>query len=332
MPGSSVPLSVIIPTYNRSQYVRGCLEALGQSGVPDLEIIISDDGSTDDTREVVAAYGPSVQYLWHPNEGTPAPARNRGFAASKGRYVSFLDIDDLWIAGGAARAVEVLDKYPEIDILFGEAQVGNPADGYESWIGMAGQEAFWRLPCKEVEPGVRVLERRPFLRRMAVRNPVFLGACIVRREVFEAIGGFDPALCGAADWELWLRIASRFTYGYLHRPLGVWTQHTANMSSNHDTMNLDFCRALQSVLEKCDLVPDDRRFVGERLRHHSFAYAYRAYDRGDYAEARRRFGDMLRRTGFQLTPALYWAICALPGGLAGQVRRVRQMAGGARSY
>lgn len=323
-----VSLSVIIPTYNRSSYVKGCLAALSQSGVPDLEIIVTDDGSTDGTREAVAAY-PGVKYLWHPNEGTPAPARNRGFAASRGRYVSFLDIDDLWLPGGAAEAVRILDRYPQIDILFGEAQVGNPVDGYESWIGMAGLEEFWRLPRTEVEPGVRVLDRWPFFRRMAVRNPVFLGACVMRREVFEAVGGFDPALCGAADWELWLRIAARYTYGYLHRPLGVWTQHTSNMSSNHDTMNLDFCRALQAVLDKCDLKPDDRQFVLERLRHHLFAYAYRAYDRGDVGEARRRFASMIRQTGLQADPAFYWALCLLPPTVTSRVRRMRrQMARG----
>ena len=76
---TTASLSVIIPTYNRSGYVRACLAALRDSGVPDLDVIVSDDGSTDDTREVVAATDPGARYLWHANEGTPSPARNRGF-------------------------------------------------------------------------------------------------------------------------------------------------------------------------------------------------------------------------------------------------------------
>ncbi len=108
---------------------------------------------------------------------------------------------------GAVRAIAFLDRYPEVDVVFGEARVGNPEDGYESWVEIAGQDAFWKLPAKEPEPGFRIFERRPFFRRMVVRNPVFIGACIMRRQVFEEAGYFDPELCGAADWELWLRMA-----------------------------------------------------------------------------------------------------------------------------
>jgi hypothetical protein len=142
--------------------------------------------------------------------------------------------------------------------------------------------------------------------------------------VFAEIGGFDAALCGAADWELWLRIASRFTYGYVHRPLGVWTQHRSNMSGNHDAMGLDFCRALESVLRKCALSDDDRRYVSDQLRHHLFGHAYRAYDRGDFMEARRRFGQLLRQSGWQARAFVYWGVCAMPLNLAGGVRRLKQ--------
>src|SRR5205807_7291129 len=101
--------TVIVPTYNRSGYVRDCLTGLRQSGVPDLEVIVADDGSTDDTREVVGATDPRAKYLWQPNTGTPATARNAAFAVSTGRYVAFLDCDDAWLPGAPAEAVRLLD-------------------------------------------------------------------------------------------------------------------------------------------------------------------------------------------------------------------------------
>lgn len=319
-------LTVIVPTYNRSGYVRDCLTALKRSGVPDLEVIVSDDGSTDDTRAVVAATDPGAKYLWQPNSGTPATARNAAFAVCRGRYVGFLDCDDEWLPGAPARAVEFLDRHPEVDALFAESRMGNPNEGYVSWIGSAGQEAFFRLPHREPEPGFRVLERGPFFRRMAVRNPVFIGATIVRRGAFETAGGFDPALCGAADWELWLRMAHRFTWAYMTEPLANYTRHLDNMSSNHDKMIAEFVQALRNVLVKCDLSAADRRFVRAQLRTHLFGHAYLAYDRGDVATARARFWRAVRAGDWRPVTLALAGVCLLPGAVARRVRKLKQTA------
>jgi len=320
-------LTCIIPTYNRSGYVRECLTALRESGVPDLEVIVSDDGSTDDTAAVVAKTNPAAKYLWQPNSGTPSTARNAAFAISTGKYVGFLDCDDAWLPGAPAEAVRLLDRHPEVDVLFAESRMGNPAEGYVSWIESAGQDAFFRLPHRESEPGFRVLERRPLLRRMAVRNPVFIGACVMRREAFAASGGFDPKLRGAADWDLWLRMASRFTFGFMSRPLAIYTRHIDNMSSNHDHMIGEFCQALANTLRNCDLPPGDRRWVRSRFRHHLFNYAYLAYDRGDTAEAARRFRRAIRAGDRRPRTLALAAACLLPEWAVGRLRRLKQGAG-----
>jgi glycosyltransferase involved in cell wall biosynthesis len=317
-------LTCVIPTFNRAGYVRDCLVALRQSGVPDLEVIVADDGSTDDTRAVVAATDPRAKYLWQPNTGTPSTARNAGFAVSTGRYVGFLDCDDAWLPGVPARAVELLDRHPEVDVLFADARMGNPAEGFVSWIESAGQAAFVALPHREAEPGFRVLERGPFFRRMVARNPVFIGACVVRREAVAAGGGFDPALRGAADWELWLRLASRFTFGFLAEPLAVYTRHHDNMSSDHDGMIREFCLALEAVLRKCDLSAEDRAAAREGLRNHRFSHAYLAYDRGRVGEARRRFWRAVRGGDRRPRTLALAAACCLPAGVVTRLRRLKQ--------
>jgi glycosyltransferase involved in cell wall biosynthesis len=317
-------LSCIIPTYNRSGYVRECLMALRHCGVPNLEVIISDDGSTDDTKAVVAATDPRAKYLWQPNSGTPATARNAAFEVSSGRYVGFLDCDDAWLPAAPAKAVRLLDTYPEVDVLFADANMGNPKDGFVSWIGVAGQDEFSRLPHREPEPGFRILEPRPLFRRMAVRNPVFIGACILRREVFEKSGGFDPTLRGAADWDLWLRLAARCTFGFLREPLAVYTRHPDNMSGDHDHMIGEFCQALFNA-EKIDGLPeDDRHFVRERLRHHLFNHAYQAYDRGDVAEARVRFGRAITAGNRRPMTLALAAVCSLPPWAVRRLRRLKR--------
>jgi glycosyltransferase involved in cell wall biosynthesis len=318
-------LSVIIPTYNRSAYVRQCLRSLRESGVADLELIVADDGSTDDTEQVVAATDPAACYVRQPNTGTPATARNRGFTVSRGKYVAFLDCDDAWLPGVAPRALAFLEGHAEVDVLFADARMGNPEDGFVSWIDMGGQQAFFELPCTQPEPDFRLLERESLFRRMAERNPVFIGACIVRREAFAQAGGFDPELRGAADWELWLRMASRMTFAYFAQPLATYTRHRDNMSSDHDGMCQEFCQALKKVRDRCTwLSAGERAWIEARLRHHLFAHGYHAFDRGEVKLARSRFADVLRECGPDLRSAGYWLLCALPGGVTRRLRRFKQ--------
>lgn len=321
---SSTTLSVIIPTYNRAEYVRNCLVSLQQSGLEDLEIIVADDGSTDNTSEVVNQTHPSARYLWQENTGTPSTARNAGFAISSGKYVAFLDCDDAWLPEIPKRAIQLLEKYREVDLLFADAKMGNPQDGYVSWIEEAGQETFFELPCREPESGFRILERRPLFRRMAVRNPLFLGACIIRREAFENSGGFDPKLRGAADWDLWLRMASTLTLGFLNEPLAYYTRHIDNMSSNKDHMSLEFCEALANTLKNCELERDDAKHIRTRLHHHLFGYAYLAYDRGDVAEARRRFARAIRTGDRSVRTLSFASVCMLPQWMVCKLRRLKQ--------
>ena len=138
----TVPLSVIVPTYNRADHVRHCLASL--TTIPNLEIIIADDGSTDNTAKVIKEMAPNAIHQWAENTGTPSGPRNRGFEASHGKYVGFLDCDDEWIPGKIEQAVAWLDAHPEVDVLFADANEGNRVDGYRSWIQHAGQETFFK--------------------------------------------------------------------------------------------------------------------------------------------------------------------------------------------
>jgi glycosyltransferase involved in cell wall biosynthesis len=317
-------LSVIVPTYNRAAAVRANIHSILACGVQDVEMFVVDDGSTDETESVVRAFGPPVHYLKQANAG-PVSARARGVEASHGRYLAFVDDDDEWLPGVAPTIVRILDEYPEIDLLFADALMGNREKGFESWINVAGQAAFFQLPARGPMTGLRIFDPIPFFRRMAERNPVFIGATVLRRSAYKRSGGFDPQLRGAADWELWLRIASRMTCAFWHEPLAIYTRHDQNMSSDHDTMGEEFCLTLGKVLDKCHwLAPAERAWIRSRHRSHLFGHAYRAYSRGDYPLARRRFADLLRKSGLEARAALYWFVSALPFGLPGYVRSLRQ--------
>lgn len=314
-------LTVVVPTYNRADYVGACLSSLQDSGVRDLEVIVVDDGSTDDTR---ARFDndPRCLYARQDNQG-PATARNHGVTLSRGRYLAFLDCDDLWLPGQAGRVLELLDACPQVDAIFTDARVGNDRDGHVSWIASAGQRAFFDLPHETPEPGFRVLERVPFFRRMARRNAVFIGALVMRRQAFDRVGGFEPTLCGAADWELWLRMASQMTFGYWPGPLAIYTRHDDNMSSHHDTMKTEFARALESVLRKCPhLASTERGWLRTCLRDMEYGRAWDAYDRGATRQARALFGRCLRLGGAGVMG--YWLACCFPPGTVACARALKR--------
>lgn len=317
-------LSVIIPTYNRVRHVLECIASVNSAGLTDTEIIVADDGSTDDTGSTLARIEPSVKYIWQANTGTPSTARNAGFAQSRGKYVAFLDCDDAWLQSVPCNALQLLDRYPEVDVLFADARMGNPEQGYTSWIDIAGQSAFFNLPHRQVEPDFRILEQRSLFRRMSERNPVFIGSVIMRREIFAESGGFNPNLRGAADWELWLRLASRYTFGFLSAPMAIYSRHTDNMSSNHDHMIGEFCQTLANIEHLPSIHPDDRSWVTSRHQQQLYNHAYIAYDSGNYSAARTRFGLALSAGNRTRSTRILYATCHLPNGIIRNLRRIKQ--------
>ena len=318
-------LSVIIPTYNRAEFVRTCLASLRDSGVSDLEVIVVDDGSTDNTREVVAEQWPGAIYSWGPNTGNPSAPRNRGFAISTGRYVCFLDCDDRWLPGMPAQAVAILDHHPQLDVLFADAKFGNEQDGFTSWIELAGQRVFRELPKIEREPHVFEMERGPLFHRLVERNVVYGGACLLRRNVFAAYGGFDTSYWGGEDWELWMRMAAERTFGFWDASLAVYTRHPGNVTNDAERMTGGFAQALRNVLKRApNLLPSDRRWVRRKLGSVLFAYAYHAYDRGDLATARVRFAEAIRAGNRQPLTLALWAVSQLPPPLFRHLRRTVQ--------
>jgi glycosyltransferase involved in cell wall biosynthesis len=316
-------ISVIIPTYNRSALVRECVGSLLSSGVDGLEVVVADDGSTDDT-EAVARSIPNVVYVRQQNAG-PAAARNTGFEVSRGRYVCFLDSDDEWIPGGPERLVTQLDANPDIPAIFADTSMGSPTSGFVSFVGTYGGDAFEHLPHTERPGGIRVFETSAFFRQLSTRNVMFLGSLLVRRDVFSALGGFDASLRGAADWEFFMRLTTRFGVAYSSGPpVSVYLKHDEGMSTDVDHMEKDFILALESVRRACPLGPEERAHIDEQLRRHLFGWAYLAYEKNDFRAMRKRLVWAFALGQGRSREALFLALSLFPSGFVGLMRAGRR--------
>lgn len=316
-------LSVIVCTYNRASFLPACLASLRAAGVDQLEIVVVDDGSTDNTREVLEQLqGPDLRYVYQTNKGL-STARNTGIQTSTGRYIAYLDSDDLWLPGVAPHLLAFLDRHPEVGVAFAEAKVGNPSEGYTPWTEWAGRAEFKQLPDQIVD-GFRIFERRAFHRQLIRRNIVFTGAVFQRREVLEESGLFNPKLNAAGDWELYLRIAARQTFAFYPEPLAVYVQHPSQMTTGWDKMALEFCDTRRAHLASgVPLGSEEIALLKEKLKDELFYYAYLAYDRKDYREANRRFAQLLRECGQDRKALVYWCLTCLPPSWTQAIRSIR---------
>src|SRR5262249_35935561 len=189
-------VSVIIPSYNSARYLTDAVDSVLRQTFCDFEMVIVDDGSTDDTEAVVRRYGERVRYLRQPNSGVAA-ARNRGIEESRGRYVAFLDADDTWHQDKLHAQVAALLKNP----------------GY-----LACYTAF-TVVSSDLTPLCITRNKRhgKTLEDLLLRGNFVGSICTVlcERTLFDRAGGFDPSLSQCADWDMWVRIAALTEFLYL---------------------------------------------------------------------------------------------------------------------
>jgi len=181
-------VSVIVPVFNRPEFVRHAIDsALAQECPGGFEVIVVDDGSTDETPAVLAAYGHQIHVVRQENGGV-ARARNAGFAAARGDYLALLDSDDIWLPGKLAAQVALLDAHPHAGFAHSDVE--------EFFEG--GRQTKWtRRPVIATGEVLRALLRRNFVHTMTV---------MLRRVAIEEVGDFDPRYPPCEDWDLWLRI------------------------------------------------------------------------------------------------------------------------------
>ncbi|MDH6144862.1 glycosyltransferase involved in cell wall biosynthesis [Kitasatospora sp. GP30] len=220
MGGEVAPVSVVIAAYNAAPTLGAALaSALGQVPRP-AQVIVVDDGSQDGTARVAAAF-PEVLVVRQRNQG-PSAARNAGIRESNQPWVAFLDADDLWLPGKLARQLAALREHPHAVLLAGDWVRTLSEDGIGAVADHGAEEA----------PGQRALSRVVGYRDVLVLNRFQTSTVLVRAEVLGRVGGFDPALDGAEDWDLWLRCARHGTVVKLDAPLAVYRDEPGGYSKD----------------------------------------------------------------------------------------------------
>ena len=259
-------VSVIIPTFNRSAYVAEAVASVLAQTRTAMELIVVDDGSTDDTTAVLERFGASVRAISQVHSGVSA-ARNTGIRSASGEWLAFLDSDDLWKPRKLSSQLQFLSMHPELRICQTE----------EIWI-RNGQHLN---PCKcHQKPEGHCFER------LLDRCLVSPSAVMIHRDIFEEVGLFDESLPACEDYDLWLRIGCRHPMGLVKEPLIIKRGgHADQLSATVEALDRYRIRALSKLLRTESLSSAQRALAMKALEHKCRIYAQGCQKRGRPEEA-----------------------------------------------
>lgn len=185
-------VSIIIPAYNKADYTVKAVKSVLNQIYMDIECIVVDDGSTDDTYDKLFPYMNDIKYIYQPNKGVSA-ARNKGIVKSTGEYIAFLDCDDMYLPKKVARCVETSNNF-YADFIHTAAYLIDKDDKI----------------IKEYKPTKGIL---------LLKNFICNSTPLMRKDIFDKVGLFDENLFTCADWDMWLRIAEKYQMYYFNEPL-----------------------------------------------------------------------------------------------------------------
>jgi glycosyltransferase involved in cell wall biosynthesis len=300
-------VSVVIPCFNGEAYVREAIDSvLAQNGIP-LEVIAVDDGSTDSTREILESYGDRVRRIYQDNAGV-GRARNVGIAAARGGYVAFLDCDDLWLPGKVKKQLALFDARPDMGLVYCDAEMFN-AKG----VVVHSKKAI-RPPARE-----------QVLNALFLDNFITTSSVMIRKSCLESVGTFREEYRNAQDYDLWLRMARAFKFGYVDEILVRYRIRKGGLSEHGENRNLIDITILKECIEQMpELFPEGSPVVRGRLGQLYYKLGRRSLKAGENGKSRGYLIQSLRCYAGNARAWLFLLLSFLPHAVVRRIQAIRR--------
>jgi glycosyltransferase involved in cell wall biosynthesis len=308
---SDFPLiSVIIPSYNSASWVVQSIESALSQTYSNIEVIVVDDGSTDDTRERLAPLDGRIRYFYQANGGV-SRARNRGIKEARGDLIAFLDADDLWLPEKLAKQWECLRANPEAAVVHTDTYQMHEPGGTRAYLyvnrerftGPCSIEFFWG-------------------------NRVHTSTVLVTRASLERIGQFDEEIRwpSTEDLDLWLRIGQHYPFAFVNEPLVIYRHHATNGSLNLRVMMENEYYVLAKALKGNPVLGPDRNRerIQQRMFGLAFAAGYANAEVDNLRRARCYFRDAICYSPLSIKAWTFWASTLLPLRIRKGLRSMKQ--------
>jgi glycosyltransferase involved in cell wall biosynthesis len=249
----SPSVSVILPTYNRAALLPPVIASILDQNFAEFELVIFDDGSTDNTADVVReiqARDPRLHYVSLPENRGIGYARNAGLRHTAGSYVALADSDDLWLPGRLKSQIEILERHPEVDILFGDFLNIDHMSGTQALALVKCEKGLELVKTRQIEDHLFLVEgglEIGILRSNFIAAPTM----VLRREVFDHVGGFNHTLASTDLEFCWRAAVLGARYAYINRPLIERHVHTDSMTAQGDQPWLQRLDAVEVMYQIC---------------------------------------------------------------------------------
>jgi glycosyltransferase involved in cell wall biosynthesis len=256
-------ISVIIPTYNYGHFISQAIESVLAQTYPAAEVIVVDDGSTDDTADIVKAFGDPVKFVKQENSGV-CEARNRGVRESTSDLLAFLDADDIYLPTSLEKQAALFLNDSELGLVHCGLRLFDHETGDTiSEILEGGEE--------------NVADNLLLWEGPVIAGP---GAIVVQRDAFASVGGFDTAMKVGEDWDFCYRIAKKYKIGFVAEPLVLYRSHRSAAHLNVSEMERGMSRFLEKAFSTGDGSVQKLRRRSYGNFHKVMAGSY--YHSGDY--------------------------------------------------
>jgi len=228
----NLPLvSIVFTSYNHREYLKQALDSLVNQTYPKLEIIVVDDNSTDGSQQILETFRGQANislHLLEKNTGSYVKASNYGAGFATGAYLMFAQCDDFAQPNQLARIMDSFFKHPEVGVVYSKSNMVNET-GHTYATDFAGREKSFKIKCS-TDTVITGGEMRKFLSFACVIPN--LSAAVIKKSLFEEIGGLSTDYLVAADWAFWLEMAERTDFYYITEPLNNFRQHGTTIRSS----------------------------------------------------------------------------------------------------
>jgi glycosyltransferase involved in cell wall biosynthesis len=275
--------SIVLPAYNAEPFIQQTIGSILSQTYQDFEIIVVDDGSSDATGAVAAAMDPRVRVLKQRNSGI-ALARNAGIGAARADWIAFMDHDDLWHPQKLAVQAETLERDTTCAIVYGEFKRWDPST--------PPQFNSETLEASRVDAALS----GSILHRLVQTNWVLLSTAVIRKQVFEKVGLFDPKMPPADDWDLVMRAAEHFRFVKLAQQVALYRVHPGQTSLKLTATNIEYELRLRGLARLRTLGGPsiDRQDINSRQFRALWNYGLAQYKAGLYRQSCPSFFGALR--------------------------------------
>ncbi|MGQ9569633.1 MAG: glycosyltransferase [Thermodesulfovibrionales bacterium] len=228
-------ISICIPTYNRAGLIRDAIDSVLAQEYIDYEILVVDDGSTDETANIISRYRDNrIRYIRKEHSGAPA-TRNRCIAEARGEYIVWLDSDDVLLPGTLQTYAKAIEENPDVDVLYGDlivtdAHLNNKRTlTYRDWYGRS----------------------KDLISSLINENPVPNPGVMVKKDCYKRFGNYDESFTRAHDYEFWSRIAGKAIFKHVGKVVAKWRMHDSNWAGGRVKVDFSYeARVIKKILER----------------------------------------------------------------------------------